>query len=46
MDLEYTQDKPHIIKALWRIMEDLEEEYPNLRIGWWGFIPMFFEWGG
>ena len=27
----------------WKIVEDLQEKYPNLRFGWYGFIPMVYE---
>ena len=27
----------------WKIVEDLQEKYPHLRFGWYGFIPMVYE---
>ena len=27
----------------WKIVEDLQEKYPYLRFGWYGFIPMVYE---
>ena len=27
-------------QLMWRIVEDLEDEYPYYRFGWWGIIPL------
>ena len=27
----------------WKIVEDLQEKYPHLRFGWYGFVPMVYE---
>jgi len=31
------------LQEQWKIVEDLQEKYPHLRFGWWGFIPMVYE---
>jgi len=27
----------------WRIIEDLQDNHPHLRFGWYGIIPMIYE---
>ena len=43
MNLLYLEDKSDMVKAVWEFMEDFQDNYIHYRIGWWGFIPMFFE---
>ena len=32
-----------MLQIQWNITEDLQEQYPHLRFGWFGFIPMVYE---
>ena len=32
-----------MLKIQWDITEDLQEKFPHLRFGWYGFIPMVYE---
>jgi len=41
MDLNYTKDKGYeFVLHIWKAMEDLQEKYPHLELGWYGFIFM------
>lgn len=41
MDLRYMEDKDDAFKkAVWEMAEELNEKYPYLRFGWYGFMPM------
>ena len=43
MDLNYSKDKPEILKSIWEMMGNLSEKYPHLKFGWNGFIIMVVE---
>lgn len=41
MDLNYTKNKPYEFRLrVWRAMEDAQDIYPYLELGWNGFILM------
>lgn len=42
MNLNYSTDKPLILKTMWDIMEDLQDKYPHFNMGWDGFFIMIW----
>ena len=40
MNPTYTQDKPEMLRAMWLMMEEMQDIYPYCWIGWYGFMPV------
>jgi len=40
MNLKYLRGKPLMLKLIWEQMEAMQDKYPYLEFGWFGFIPM------